>query len=78
MQDNRDKEPSTNEVQSAREQKQIPVSASIFAPVQTGPGYSISLPGVKCRSGGFNHPPASSAQVKERAELHLLPFTFWA
>jgi hypothetical protein len=72
--------------------------ARFSAPVQTGPGAcpasctmgSGSFPGVKRPGGGVNHPPPSSAKVKERVELYLyspsrpswsvlgwtLPFTF--
>jgi len=30
-----------------------------------------SFPGVKRPGSGFDHPPASSAEVKERVELYL-------
>jgi hypothetical protein len=40
-------------------------------------GYRVSFPGVKRPERGVNHPPPSSAEVKERVELHpLLPL--WA
>jgi len=53
-------------------------------PFQTGPGahpasYTMvtgSFPGVKWPRHGVDHPPPSSAQVKERVELSLLPL--WA
>ena len=49
------------------------------APVQTGPGahpasYAMgtrSFPAVKRPGRGVDHPPQSSAEVKERVELHL-------
>ena len=49
------------------------------ARVQTGPGthpasYTIgtgSFPGVKRPGRGVDHPPRSSAEVKERVELYL-------
>jgi hypothetical protein len=34
-------------------------------------GYRVSLPGVKRPGRGANHPPSSSAEVKERIELYL-------
>jgi hypothetical protein len=63
------------------------------APVQTGPGahpasYTMgtgSFPGVKRPGRGIDHPPPSSAEVKERVELYLYstsgplwPVTGWA
>jgi hypothetical protein len=53
--------------------------ARISAPVQTGPGahsasYTMGtweLPGVKRPGLGGDHPPISSAEVKERIELNL-------
>jgi len=52
---------------------------ALSAPVQTGPGahpasYTIgtgSFPGVKWPGRGVDHPPPSSAEVKERTELYL-------
>jgi len=49
------------------------------APVQTGPGthrasYAMgtgSFSGVKWAGRGVDHQPPSSAEVKERVELHL-------
>jgi len=34
-------------------------------------GYRVSLPGVKRPGRGVDHPPTSSAKVKERVELYL-------
>jgi hypothetical protein len=53
--------------------------ARFSAPLQTGPGphsllynaYRISFPGAKRPGRGVNHPPQSSAEVKERVELYL-------
>jgi len=49
------------------------------ASAQTGPGThpvsytmdTVSFPGVKRSGRGVDHPPPSSAEVKERVELHL-------
>jgi hypothetical protein len=57
----------------------IPVVEIFSAPVQTGPGahptsYTMgteSFPGVKRPGRGVDHPPPSSAEVKERVELRL-------
>jgi len=53
--------------------------ARFSAPVQTGPGaypasYTMgtgSLPRVKRPGRGVDHPPLSSAEVKERVEMYL-------
>ena len=53
--------------------------ARFSAPVQTGPGAhpasctmgTGSFPGVKRPGRGVDHPPPSSAEVKERVELYL-------
>ena len=55
------------------------MGAKFSAPVQTGPGahpasYTMgtgSFPGVKRPGRGVDHPPPSSAEVKERVELYL-------
>ena len=59
------------------------MGARLSAPVQTGLGakpslYTVStgsFPGVKRPGRGADHPPLSSAKVKERVELYLY-FTF--
>jgi hypothetical protein len=59
---------------------QIPVGARFFAAVQTSRGahpasYTLGTRslsrGVKCLGHGVDHPPPSSARVKERVELYL-------
>jgi hypothetical protein len=53
--------------------------ARVSAPVQNGPGaypasYTMgtgSFPGVKRPGRGVDHPPPSSAEVKERVELYI-------
>jgi len=55
------------------------VGVRFSALVQTGPGahpacYTIgtkSFPGIKRPGRGVDHPPPSSAEVKERVELYL-------
>jgi len=55
------------------------VGARFSAPIQTGPeahpaSYATgtgSFPGVKRPGQGVDHPPTSSAEVKERVELYL-------
>ena len=48
-----------------------------FMPAPWGPPsllcnrYRVSFPGVKLPGSGANHPPPSSAEVKERIELYL-------
>ena len=57
----------------------MPVGARFSAPIRTGPGahpasYTMgagSFPGVKRQGRGVDHPPPSSAEVKERVELYL-------
>jgi len=51
----------------------------VSAPIQTGPGahpasYTMgtgSFPGVKRPGCGIDHPPPSSAEVKERVQLYI-------
>ena len=55
------------------------LGARFFAPVQTGPGahpasYTMgtgSFPRAKLPGRGVEHPPLSSAEVKETVELYL-------
>jgi hypothetical protein len=57
------------------------VWASFSTPVQTGPGthpasYTMSIEsfqGLKRPGRDVNHPPPSSAEVKERVELYVTP-----
>ena len=64
---------------AGRSGDRIPVGARFSAPVQTGPGahpssYTMgtgSLLGVKRPGSGADHPPPSSAKVKERVRLYL-------
>jgi hypothetical protein len=66
-------------LRAGRSGDRIPVGARFSAPVQTGPGaypasYTMgteSFPGVKRPGRGVDHPPPSSAEVKERVELYL-------
>jgi hypothetical protein len=59
---------------AGRSGDRIPVGAKISSPVQTGPGahptsYTMgtgSFPRAKWPGRGVDHPPASSAEVKER------------
>jgi hypothetical protein len=61
------------------QEKKIPVGARFYAVVQTGPGahpasYTMgtgSFPGVKRPGRGVDHPPPSSAEVKEKVDLYL-------
>ena len=64
---------------AGRSGDRIPVGSRYSTPIQTGPGahpasYSMGtryLPGVKRPGRGIDHPPQSSAEVKERVELYL-------
>jgi len=58
---------------------EIPVGSRFSALVQNGPGPhpasytmgTVSFPGVKQPGRGVDHPPPSSAEVKEGVELYL-------
>jgi hypothetical protein len=78
---------------AGRSEDRIPVGATFSAPVQTGRGahpasYTMgtgSFLGVKRPGRGVDHPPSSSAEVKERVELYLYsssgpswPVTGWS
>jgi len=64
---------------TGRSGDRIPVWARFSAPVQTGRGVhpascvmdTGSFPAVKRPGHGVDHPPQSSAEVKERVELYL-------
>jgi hypothetical protein len=64
---------------AGRSGDRIPVGARFPAPIQTGPGAypasctmgTVSFPGVKRPGRGIDHPPPSSAEVKEKVELYL-------
>jgi hypothetical protein len=49
----------------------VPVEARFSSPDQTGSGAHPAPSGVKATGGGVNHPPPSSAEVKEGVELYL-------
>jgi hypothetical protein len=69
----------SSSLRAGRSGNRIPVKARFSAPVQTGPGAHPAsstkgtgyFPGIKRPSGGADHPPPSSAEVKERVEQHL-------
>jgi hypothetical protein len=64
---------------AGRSGDRFPVEARFSAPVQTGPGAHPAscttgtglLLGVKRPGRGVDHPPSSSAEVKERVEVYL-------
>jgi hypothetical protein len=66
-------------LRAGRSGDRIPVGARFSAPVHTGPRAhpasctmgTGSFPGVKRPRRGVDHPPLSSAEVKERVELYL-------
>jgi len=66
-------------LRAKRSRDRIPVEARFSATVQTGPwahpaSYTIgtrSFPGVKWPGRGVDHPPHSSADVKERVQQYL-------
>jgi len=67
------------DLRTGRSGDRIPAKAKFSAPVQTGLGaYAASctmgtgsLQGVKRPGRGVDHPPPSSAEVKERVKLQL-------
>jgi hypothetical protein len=69
----------SDSLRAGRSGDRIPVVARFSAPVQTGPeahpaSYTVGtrpFSGVKRPRRGFDHPPPSSAEVKERVELYL-------
>ena len=52
--------------------KGIQMGARFSTPVLYN-GYRVSFPGVKRPERGVDHPPPSSAEVKERVQLYLKP-----
>jgi hypothetical protein len=66
-------------IKGSKSGDRIPVGERFSAPVQTGPeahptSYTMgtgSFPGAKRPGCGVDHPPPSSAEVKERVELYL-------
>ena len=69
-------------LRAGRSADRIPVRGEIFRTrpfLPWGPpsflynGYRDSCPGVKRPGRGVNHPPPSSAEVKGRVELYLIP-----
>ena len=82
MQDNQDKESSTDEVESTgkRKKKKIPSGGEIFGTRPDRPWdpssllYSVqrvSFPGIKRQKRSFKHRPPPHGEVKESVELHL-------
>jgi hypothetical protein len=69
----------SDSLRAGRSGDRISVGARFSAPVHTGPGahpasYTMgtgSFPRVKRPGRGVNHPPPSSAEVKERVDLYL-------
>jgi len=69
----------SDSLRAGRSGDRIPVGARFSAPVQTNSeaypvSYTmgtVSFPGVKRPGRGVEHPPPSSAEVKEREELYL-------
>jgi len=67
----------SDSLRAGRSGDRIPVEAKFSAPVQNGPGahpafYTMGtgiFPGVKRSGRDVDHPPPSSAEVKERVEL---------
>ena len=66
-------------LRAGRSGDRIPVGARFSVPVQTDPvshptSYTMgtgSFPGIKRPGRGVDHPPSSSAEVKERVKLSL-------
>jgi len=67
------------ELRAGRSGDRISLGARLSVIVQTGPGAhpasytvgAVSFPGVRRTGRGIDHPPPSSADVKERVELYL-------
>jgi hypothetical protein len=62
-----------------RSEDRIPLGAKFSPPVQTGPGHHTvsytmgtrSFSSVNRRGRGVDHPPQSTAKVKERVEVYM-------
>jgi hypothetical protein len=69
----------SDSLQAGRSGDRIPVGPKISLPVQTDSGAhpvsytmgTLSFPGVKRPGRGFDHPPPSSGEVKEKEERYL-------
>jgi len=75
----------SDSLRAGRSGDRIPVGARFSAPVQIGPGGhpasctmgTGSFPWVKRPRRGVDHPPQSSAEVKERVELYSPSWSSW-
>ena len=73
----------SDSLRAGRSGDRIPVWARFSSPVQTGPGAhpasftmgTGSFPGVKLSGLGLDHPPPSSAEVKEGVKPYLNSFS---
>jgi hypothetical protein len=73
----------SDSLRTGRSGDRVPVVARFSAPIRTGseanPAFCTmgtrSFPGVKRAGRGVDHPPPSSAVVKERVELYLYSLT---
>jgi hypothetical protein len=69
----------SDSIRVGQSRDRIPARARFSAPVQSGPGthpasYTIgtgSFPGIKRPGRDVDHPPSSSAEVKESVKLYL-------
>jgi hypothetical protein len=72
----------SDSLRAGRSGDRFPVGARFSEPVQTGPETypasctmgNVSFPGVKRPGRGVDHPPSSSARVKESRAIPLLNF----
>jgi hypothetical protein len=77
--DGQDSAVGSDSLRTGRSADRIPVVARFSALVQTDPGAhpasctmgTVSFPGVKGQRLGVDHPPQSTAEVKEGLELYL-------
>ena len=66
-------------LRAGQSEDRIPVGARFSAPAHTGPAVypasytmgTVSFPDIKRPGRGVDHPPPSSAEVKERLEVYL-------